>query len=112
MLTLPVELDVVWSEKLRPLRLLNVLYVIQRCMPFVDTIGIILAGKVIYRMLDNILLNEVTYSARCETYTTEDVSYFMFTTSGYTCSCSFKMAVCLICLPLEQGYPQKKVLVE
>ncbi|KAF9066989.1 hypothetical protein BDP27DRAFT_1267914 [Rhodocollybia butyracea] len=37
MLTLPVELDVVWSEKLRPL---NVLYIIQRYMPFIDTIGI------------------------------------------------------------------------
>ncbi|KAF9067006.1 hypothetical protein BDP27DRAFT_945495 [Rhodocollybia butyracea] len=35
---LPVELDVVWSEKLRPL---NVLYIIQRYMPFVDTIGIV-----------------------------------------------------------------------
>ncbi|KAF9067018.1 hypothetical protein BDP27DRAFT_1226530, partial [Rhodocollybia butyracea] len=45
MLTLPVELDVVWSEKLRPLRLLNVLYVIQRYMPFIDTIGILFAGK-------------------------------------------------------------------
>ncbi|KAF9067002.1 hypothetical protein BDP27DRAFT_1329584 [Rhodocollybia butyracea] len=39
-LMFPVELDVVWSEKLRPL---NVLYIIQRYMPFVDTIGIILA---------------------------------------------------------------------
>ncbi|KAF9070573.1 hypothetical protein BDP27DRAFT_1323504 [Rhodocollybia butyracea] len=39
MLMLPVELDVVWSEKLRPL---NVLYIIQRYMPFVDTVGILL----------------------------------------------------------------------
>ncbi|KAF9067034.1 hypothetical protein BDP27DRAFT_1267968, partial [Rhodocollybia butyracea] len=37
MLTLPVELDVVWSEKLRPL---NVLYIIQRYMPFIDTVGL------------------------------------------------------------------------
>ncbi|KAF9067005.1 hypothetical protein BDP27DRAFT_1267942 [Rhodocollybia butyracea] len=35
---LPVELDVVWSDELRPL---NVLYIIQRYMPFVDTIGIL-----------------------------------------------------------------------
>ncbi|KAF9071381.1 hypothetical protein BDP27DRAFT_1219266, partial [Rhodocollybia butyracea] len=42
MLMLPMELDVVWSEKLRPL---NVLYIIQRYMPFVDTIGILFAGK-------------------------------------------------------------------
>ncbi|KAF9067024.1 hypothetical protein BDP27DRAFT_1226543, partial [Rhodocollybia butyracea] len=44
MLTFPVELDVVWSE-IRPLRPLNVLYVIQRYMPFIDTIGILFAGK-------------------------------------------------------------------
>ncbi|KAF9070512.1 hypothetical protein BDP27DRAFT_1220601, partial [Rhodocollybia butyracea] len=42
MLLLPVELDVVWSEKLQPL---NVLYIIQRYMPFVDTIGLLFAGK-------------------------------------------------------------------
>jgi hypothetical protein len=41
-LMLSVELDVVWSEKLRPL---NMLYIIQRYMPFVDTIGIISVGK-------------------------------------------------------------------
>ncbi|KAF9067021.1 hypothetical protein BDP27DRAFT_1449361 [Rhodocollybia butyracea] len=42
-LMLPVELDVVWSEKLRPL---NVLYIIQRYMPFLDTVAsIIFAGK-------------------------------------------------------------------
>ncbi|KAF9070515.1 hypothetical protein BDP27DRAFT_1220566 [Rhodocollybia butyracea] len=40
MLLLPVELEVVWSEKLRPL---NVLYIIQRYMPFVDTIGLLFA---------------------------------------------------------------------
>ncbi|KAF9070516.1 hypothetical protein BDP27DRAFT_1292502 [Rhodocollybia butyracea] len=38
MLMLPVELDVVWSKKLRPL---DVLYIIQRYMPLVDTIGLI-----------------------------------------------------------------------
>ncbi|KAF9067035.1 hypothetical protein BDP27DRAFT_1226540, partial [Rhodocollybia butyracea] len=37
MLILPVELDVVWSKKLRPL---DVLYIIQQYMPFLDTIGI------------------------------------------------------------------------
>ncbi|KAF9067016.1 hypothetical protein BDP27DRAFT_1423302 [Rhodocollybia butyracea] len=41
-LMLPVELDVVWTKKLRPM---NVLYIIQRYMPFVDTIGIQFAGK-------------------------------------------------------------------
>ncbi|KAF9067001.1 hypothetical protein BDP27DRAFT_1329581 [Rhodocollybia butyracea] len=39
-LMLPVELDVVWSAKSQPL---NVLYIIQRYMPFVDTIGILFA---------------------------------------------------------------------
>ncbi|KAF9070463.1 hypothetical protein BDP27DRAFT_1220669, partial [Rhodocollybia butyracea] len=42
MLMLPVELDVVWSKKLRPL---DILYIIQRYMPFVDTIGILFVGK-------------------------------------------------------------------
>ncbi|KAF9070510.1 hypothetical protein BDP27DRAFT_1510470 [Rhodocollybia butyracea] len=40
MLLLPVELEVVWSEKLQPS---NVLYIIQRYMPFVDTIGLLFA---------------------------------------------------------------------
>ncbi|KAF9067004.1 hypothetical protein BDP27DRAFT_945413 [Rhodocollybia butyracea] len=44
-LMLPVELDVVWSEKLR---LLNVLYIIQRYMPFIDTIGIMLLQTVTF----------------------------------------------------------------
>ncbi|KAF9067015.1 hypothetical protein BDP27DRAFT_1404082 [Rhodocollybia butyracea] len=35
---LPVELDVVWSKKLQPL---NVLYIVQRYMPFVDTVAIL-----------------------------------------------------------------------
>jgi hypothetical protein len=41
-LTLPVELDVVWSEKLQPL---NVLYFIQRYMPLIDMISVLVAGK-------------------------------------------------------------------
>ncbi|KAF9070504.1 hypothetical protein BDP27DRAFT_1446983 [Rhodocollybia butyracea] len=56
-LMLPLELDVIWSEKLRPL---SVLYVIQRYMPFVDTIALSFAGRVI---------------APYETYRTEYVSY-------------------------------------
>ncbi|KAF9070432.1 hypothetical protein BDP27DRAFT_1419897 [Rhodocollybia butyracea] len=47
MLMLPVELDVVWSKKLRPL---DVLYIIQRYMPFFDTIGVLFVGK------DNVLI--------------------------------------------------------
>ncbi|KAF9047212.1 hypothetical protein BDP27DRAFT_1373888 [Rhodocollybia butyracea] len=44
MLMLPVELDVIWStERLQPF---DVLYIVQRYMPFVDTIGILFAGKV------------------------------------------------------------------
>jgi hypothetical protein len=42
MLLLPVELEVIWAEKLRPL---NVLYIIQRYMPFVDSVGILFVGK-------------------------------------------------------------------
>ncbi|KAF9067012.1 hypothetical protein BDP27DRAFT_1296743, partial [Rhodocollybia butyracea] len=38
MIMLPLELDVVWSKKLRPL---DVIYIIQRYMPFFDTIGIL-----------------------------------------------------------------------
>ncbi|KAF9070484.1 hypothetical protein BDP27DRAFT_1402001 [Rhodocollybia butyracea] len=58
MLMLPVELDVVWSKKLRPL---DVLYIIQRYMPFVDTIGILFVGK------DDVEL--------CGTYKTKYMSY-------------------------------------
>ncbi|KAF9017658.1 hypothetical protein BDP27DRAFT_1251405 [Rhodocollybia butyracea] len=50
-LMLPVELDVVWSKKLQPL---NVLYIVQRYMPFVDTVAILFTGKdneLIYRYL-------------------------------------------------------------
>ncbi|KAF9067007.1 hypothetical protein BDP27DRAFT_1365231 [Rhodocollybia butyracea] len=39
-LMFPVELEVVWSGKLQPL---TVLYIVQRYMPFVDTIGILFA---------------------------------------------------------------------
>jgi len=38
MLMFPAELEVVWSAKLRPL---NVIYIIQRYLPFVDTIGVL-----------------------------------------------------------------------
>ncbi|KAF9070506.1 hypothetical protein BDP27DRAFT_1220596, partial [Rhodocollybia butyracea] len=45
MLMFPLELEVIWSDKLRPL---NVLYVIQRYMPFVDIVAFTFAGRMIW----------------------------------------------------------------
>ncbi|KAJ3808594.1 hypothetical protein F5876DRAFT_22315, partial [Lentinula aff. lateritia] len=36
-LMLPIEIKFVWNTKLRPL---NVLYILQRYMPFIDTIAL------------------------------------------------------------------------